>query len=62
MADIEHNGTGQLPRFRLGQHEDWLPGEAVQRLIDILHERNRPYLSSLLGEVFTGERPKAGRS
>lgn len=60
MGDEAH--TTAQPRFRLGEHEDWLPAPAVQRLLDILHERNRPYLGALLAEALTGEPPKIRRS
>lgn len=48
-------------RFRLGDKEDWLPREVVQRVIDLMHERSRPYLGALLAEALTGEAPRTGR-
>lgn len=53
-------GTNR-PMFRLGEHENWLSMELVQRVIDILNEHHRPFLSALLGEAATGEKPRARR-
>ncbi|HEV2317329.1 MAG TPA: hypothetical protein VGV89_07130 [Thermoplasmata archaeon] len=51
----------EAPRLRLGKHENWLPLELVQVVIDLLYERERAHLSALLGEAATGEAPKTAR-
>lgn len=59
----EHNGGGGgAPRLRLGDHDDWLPVEVAQRIIDIMWQRERPRLAGLLGEAMTGDRPTATRA
>lgn len=55
------NGAKSAPMLRLGEHENWLSVELTQRVIDILYERYRPFLSALLGEAATGEAPRARR-
>jgi hypothetical protein len=58
-VDESSNGA---PRLRLGEHEDWLPLDLVQKVVDIMWERDRPRLSGLLGEAMTGARPGATRA
>jgi hypothetical protein len=52
----EHNSNGAAPRLRLGEHDDWLPLELVQALIDLMYERQRAQLAALIGEAMTGEK------
>jgi hypothetical protein len=61
-VDEASNGQAGGPRLRLGEHADWLPLDLVQRVVDIMWERDRARLSGLLGEAMTGARPAASRA
>jgi hypothetical protein len=55
-GDGRRDGQCPAPRLRLGKHDDWLPLDLVQAVIDLMYDRQRGQLAALIGEAMTGEK------